>query len=102
MASFDGIKWDSHKKRYYYDEDEIDRVKVPVNYEHARGNFPLSKAQLDKWFSVDKRAKLDLPKYIITNDMEYGPKEGDSYWYLNGPIAVYEPIEWVPCVHLIK
>ncbi|KAI1923000.1 hypothetical protein LOZ52_001154 [Ophidiomyces ophidiicola] len=102
MVSFNDIKWDSHKKQFYYDDDDVARTHVPVNYEDQRGNFSLSKAQLDKWFSIDKRSKLSLPKYIITNEMEYGNKEQNQYWRLNGGIAVYEPIEWVPCVHLIK
>ncbi|KAI9376095.1 hypothetical protein BJX61DRAFT_539109 [Aspergillus egyptiacus] len=105
MASFKGIKWDNHKQQYYYDDNDADRVRVPINYEDARGNFSLDKSKLDKWFSLDKHANRNLPKYIIKNELEYGPQHGggsDAYWYLNGPIAVYEPVEWVPSVHLIK
>ena len=102
MPLFNDVKWDSHKQQYYYNADDVERVHVPVNYDAQRSSLPLSKAQLDKWFSVEQRSKIDLPKYIIKNEMEYGPKQSDSYWYLNGGIAVYEPVEWIPCVHLVK
>lgn len=105
--SFEGILRRSDGS-YYYDETKFPQVEIPLALE-SEGTYRLKREKIDEWWGVTKNMPK-LPKYMIFNDTREGPlhtenAEWDLYraWhYLNGGYTVYEPVEWVPTVHLIN
>lgn len=92
---------------YYYDEDSIPKVEIPMA-ERSEGTYRLDKKTIDEWFGFTKNMPK-LPKFMIFNDLRYGPTHRElkgtdtTYWhYVSGGFGVYEPVEWVPTVDLIR
>ncbi|KAL4745511.1 hypothetical protein BDW72DRAFT_53443 [Aspergillus terricola var. indicus] len=92
---------------YYYDEDSIPQVEIPMA-DRSEGTYRLDKKTIDEWFGFTKNMPK-LPKFMIFNDLRYGQTHSElrgtdiTYWhYVSGGFGVYEPVEWVPTVDLIR
>ncbi|PKY05680.1 hypothetical protein P168DRAFT_317203 [Aspergillus campestris IBT 28561] len=75
---------------YYYDETKFPQVKIPVAPE-SEVTYRRKRSQIDEWWGVTNNMPK-LPNAICTA----------PWHYVNGGYTVYEPVEWVPTVHLIN
>lgn len=92
---------------YYYEDDCIPRVEIPMA-EQSEGSYRMDKKTIDEWFGFTKNMPK-LPKYMIFNDLRNGTPHHElrgttqtTWQYVSGGFGVYEPIEWVPTVDLIR
>jgi hypothetical protein len=65
--TFPGIKRNDNGV-YYYDENDIPEVHVPIAKEF-KGNFKMTLKQLDDWFGVSPTLQ-PLPKYLVLPDLD--------------------------------
>ncbi|QPC76892.1 hypothetical protein HYE68_007644 [Fusarium pseudograminearum] len=104
---FDGVKRKTHGE-YYYLDDDMPTVRVPISSK-CEGPRPMTPEELDEWFGVRERTMPSLPAYITIPHLysKLGGKSGKEkqnaeYYFIEGHMVVYRPIEWVPSVMLIK
>ncbi|KAL2012055.1 hypothetical protein VTN00DRAFT_4773 [Thermoascus crustaceus] len=99
-----GLKRESSGK-YYYDDSDVPRISIPIADETQ--GLRLSKKQLDEWFKINPTTMPTLPKTLVCPDMESEPSDSNilqlkGWHHVNGSVAVYEPVEWVPVVREVR
>lgn len=67
--TFAGIKRDS-SGAYYYDEDDVSKVRIPIADETER--LRLNKKQLDEWFKINPNTVPELLKTMVCPLLEWG------------------------------
>ncbi|KAF5229660.1 hypothetical protein FAUST_10297 [Fusarium austroamericanum] len=110
MASyvFDGVKRKTSNGEYYYLDDDMPTVRVPIS-NSCHGDRPMKPEELNEWFGVREDNMPSLPGYFTIPDLhsKHGGKSGKEksyadYYFIEGAMVVYRPIEWVPSVVRIK
>ncbi|KAF0635461.1 hypothetical protein FPSE5266_01994 [Fusarium pseudograminearum] len=105
---FDGVKRKTSNGEYYYLDDDMPTVRVPIS-SNCHGDRPMKPEELNNVFGVREETMPSLPGYFTVPDLyhkwggKYGRDKGSSDWYyIEGDMVVYRPIEWVPSVVRIK
>lgn len=92
---FQGVK-NAASGAYYYDEHDIQRVKVPLA--DCQGDYILSKDELKRCFGLDAERLGPIPEYLIAprlNSTWNGSRSnttGRSWWDITGEVVAYKPI----------
>lgn len=63
MASFPGVKRANGSNAFYYDDNDIKMIEVPIG--QCEGSYILSPDELKKHFGVDPARMGKLPEYFI-------------------------------------
>ncbi|KAG0052325.1 hypothetical protein BGZ90_006519 [Linnemannia elongata] len=106
MTSFPGVKRANGSNAFYYDDNDIKMIDVPVG--QCEGSYILNPDELKKHFGVDPARMGKLPEYFIaprldtTWNTSRSESTGRSWWDITGEVVAYRPIAWIPIVRELR